>query len=48
MKTGKLVLGIDYAKKSASIADAYGKQQALGFVPYVSVEALDRIPRRTE
>ncbi|MCP5537687.1 MAG: endo alpha-1,4 polygalactosaminidase [Akkermansiaceae bacterium] len=42
-KAGKLVLGIDYAKKPKSIADAYQKQRTIGFVPYVSVEALDRV-----
>jgi cysteinyl-tRNA synthetase len=47
-KAGKLVLGVDYAKKPASIAEAYRKQTALGFVPYVTVEALDRIQRRVE
>ena len=40
---GKLVLGVDYAKQPASIADAYRRQRTLGFIPYVSVEALDRI-----
>lgn len=44
-KAGKLVLGVDYAMKSESMIDAYKKQRALGFVPYVSVEALDRIQR---
>jgi cysteinyl-tRNA synthetase len=47
-KAGKLVLGIDYAKKPATIADAYAKQRALGFVPFVSIEALDRIPARVK
>jgi cysteinyl-tRNA synthetase len=40
---GKLVLGVDYAKKPESRAAAYEKQRKLGFVPYVSVVALDRI-----
>jgi cysteinyl-tRNA synthetase len=44
-KAGKLVLGVDYAKKPKSIADSYRKQRAVGFVPYVSVEALDRVCR---
>lgn len=39
--SGKLVLGVDYAKKPKSIADAYQKQRELGFIPYVGVEALD-------
>ena len=47
-KAGKLVLGVDYAKKPATIADAYAKQRALGFIPYVSVKALDRIPAEKE
>lgn len=42
---GKLVLGVDYAKEPASIAGAYKKQRELGFVPYVSVEALDVVLR---
>lgn len=46
-KAGKLVLGVDYAKKPASIEDAYRQQRALGFIPYVSVEALDRIQRES-
>jgi cysteinyl-tRNA synthetase, unknown class len=40
---GKLVLGVDYAMKPKNIADAYKKQRELGFVPYVSVDALDRV-----
>lgn len=47
-KAGKLVLGIDYAKKPAIIANAYAKQRALGFIPFVSVEALDRISAEHE
>jgi cysteinyl-tRNA synthetase len=42
-KAGKLVLGVDYAKKPASIFAAYRQQRAIGFVPYVSVVKLDRI-----
>ncbi|HVM48327.1 MAG TPA: endo alpha-1,4 polygalactosaminidase [Candidatus Acidoferrum sp.] len=42
-KAGKLVLGVDYAKTPACIADAYARQRALGFVPYVSVVSLDRV-----
>jgi len=40
-RAGKLVLGVDYARKKENIADAYAKQRALGFVPYVSVVGLD-------
>lgn len=43
LEQGKLVLGVDYAKKRANILDAYRRQLGLGFIPYVSVEALDRI-----
>lgn len=42
-KAGKLVLAVDYAKKPASIIDAYAKERAIGFVPYVTVVQLDRI-----
>jgi cysteinyl-tRNA synthetase len=42
-KAGKLVLGIDYAKKPASITDAYKKQREIGFIPYVSVQELNII-----
>ncbi len=37
------LLGVDYAKDPDCIADAYQKQREIGFVPYVSVEALDRV-----
>lgn len=40
-KAGKLVLGVDYARTPAAIADAYAKQRALGFVPYVTVRNLN-------
>lgn len=40
---GKLVLGVDYAKKPESIVDAYKKQRELGFVPYVSRKELDLV-----
>lgn len=43
VEQGKLVLGVDYARKKANIAEAYRKQRGLGFIPYASVEALDRI-----
>jgi cysteinyl-tRNA synthetase len=42
-RQGKLVLGIDYARKAANITEAYRRQRKLGFVPYVGVVALDRI-----
>ena len=42
-KAGKLILGVDYAKKPESIADAYKKQRSIGFVPYVSVVQLDAV-----
>lgn len=42
-KAGKLVLGVDYAKRSKSVNDAYQKQRKIGFVPYVSVVELDRV-----
>lgn len=40
---GKLVLSVDYAVQSAHVADAYTRSRAAGFVPYVSVRALDRM-----
>lgn len=43
-KAGKLVLGIDYAKRPESVADACRRQRELQFVPCVTVKALDRIP----
>ena len=43
LKTGRLILGVDYAKKPELIVDSYKKQRELGFVPYVSVKDLDRI-----
>lgn len=42
-KAGKLVLTVDYAKKPENIADAYSKSRSAGFVPYVSVKALNVI-----
>jgi cysteinyl-tRNA synthetase len=42
-REGKLVLGVDYAKTPACIADAYAKQRAIGFVPYVSTVQLDSV-----
>lgn len=38
---GKLVLTVDYANSTAHIADAYTRALAAGFVPYVTVQALD-------
>ena len=40
-RAGKLVLAVDYAKTPVCIADAYAKERAIGFVPYVSVVQLD-------
>ncbi|MCY1078263.1 endo alpha-1,4 polygalactosaminidase [Archangium lansingense] len=40
---GKLVLSVDYAVQSAHIADAYTRSRAAGFVPYVSVRALNKM-----
>ena len=47
-RAGKLVLGVDYAKTPACIADAYARQRALGFVPYVSVVSLDKVVKEGE
>jgi cysteinyl-tRNA synthetase len=47
-RAGKLVLGVDYAKTPACIADAYAKERALGFVPYVSVVSLDVVVKEGE
>jgi len=40
---GKLLLGVDYAKMDRCIRDSYKRQRQAGFVPYVSVRALDRL-----
>ncbi|WP_395842599.1 endo alpha-1,4 polygalactosaminidase [Archangium violaceum] len=40
---GKLVLSVDYAVQAAHVADAYTRSRAAGFVPYVTVRALDRV-----
>lgn len=40
---GKLVLSTDYAVQAAHVADAYTRSRAAGFVPYVTVRALDRM-----
>ncbi len=47
-RAGKLVLGVDYARTPSSRADAYAKERALGFVPYVSVVQLDVVLREGE
>ncbi len=47
-RAGKLVLGVDYAKTPACIADAYAKQRAIGFVPYVTAVQLDVVRREGE
>ena len=43
---GKLLLGVDYAKKQTSIQDSYKKQSELGFVPYVTHVKLNHIAER--
>ncbi len=40
---GKMILGVDYAKKEKSIATGYRKQREIGFVPYVSVVELNAV-----
>ncbi|MFP2956774.1 endo alpha-1,4 polygalactosaminidase [Myxococcus sp. 1LA] len=40
---GKLVLSTDYAVQTAHVADAYTRSRAAGFVPYVSVRALNQM-----
>ena len=40
---GKLVLTIDYATTQSHIDDAYAKSQAKGYVPFVTVRALDQL-----
>ncbi len=40
-RAGKLVLAVDYARTLTCITDAYAKERAIGFVPYVSVVQLD-------
>jgi cysteinyl-tRNA synthetase len=47
-KAGKLLLGVDYAKKVETIKDAYAKQRKAGFVPYVSVVELDVVLKEGE
>lgn len=39
---GKLLLGVDYVRGEARRADAYRRQRKAGFVPYASVQELDR------
>ena len=48
LKAGKLVLGVDYAKKPETITDSYKKIRALGFVPYVSVVELNIVAKENE
>lgn len=43
---GKLLLGVDYARQQESIRDSYRRQRDAGFIPYVSVRALDRLMLR--
>ncbi len=45
MKAGKIILGVDYAKKKKNISASYKKQKELGFIPYVSVDSLDMISK---
>jgi cysteinyl-tRNA synthetase, unknown class len=47
-RAGKLVLGVDYAKTPVCIADAYARQRALGFVPYVTVVSLSVVSKEGE
>ncbi len=42
-QAGKMVFGIDYAKKRRCIEDAYKKLRGIGFVPYVSIRELNVI-----
>jgi cysteinyl-tRNA synthetase, unknown class len=44
-KAGKPVLAIDYCTTPECAADAYAKERAIGFVPYVSVRNLDVVLR---
>lgn len=44
-KAGKLILGVDYAKKPKNILSSYQQQRAIGFTPYVSVRDLDRVSK---
>ena len=39
----KLVLTVDYASTRAHVADAYARARAKGYVPYVTVRALDEL-----
>lgn len=47
-RAGKVVLGVDYAKKPDTIRTAYASMRNIGFVPYVSVRNLDRVAREAE
>ncbi|MCF6312445.1 MAG: endo alpha-1,4 polygalactosaminidase [Verrucomicrobiales bacterium] len=42
-KAGKLILAVDYAKKTKNIISSYQQLQAIKFIPYVSVRDLDRV-----
>jgi cysteinyl-tRNA synthetase, unknown class len=42
-RAGKFVLGVDYARKKSNMESSYTRQKSIGFIPYVSVQALDRI-----
>jgi cysteinyl-tRNA synthetase len=42
-KAGKLVLTIDYATTPAHIDDAYARSLAKGYIPFVTVRALDQL-----
>lgn len=48
LRAGRLVLGVDYARTPACIADAYAQQRAIGFVPYVADVQLDNVRREGE
>lgn len=43
LSRGKIVLSIDYANRADIVYDVYQKSRADGFIPYVSVLALDRL-----
>ncbi|MCD4739240.1 MAG: hypothetical protein K8R89_08275, partial [Anaerolineae bacterium] len=43
LESGKLVLTTDYAATPSHVNDAYGKSRARGYVPFVTVRALDQL-----
>jgi len=47
-KAGKIVLGVDYCVKPENVAESRKKMRKLGFVPFESVEELDRCPPAAE